>query len=724
MISSRSLFHIAAGCAGSSAALLLSYHRLRRDRWVTFRRHPWSSVRYVYQSLAIYQLAWRVDRIHSRLVPPVDAMAVMEGGEEILSAILASGPDTFQSKPSNRAQIHSLMDCVSDLVQHVRRTGVTPILLDLGAGKALFTRAIYEALGRQVSAVAMDLRGPKVRDHFYDPPVRIDDGHDMRSADASPGEDNDPRSFTRVVADVHRLSPDGWLPQDGGRQPGSIVAMTKHLCGGATDGSIRALCNPPLTELVGACCPPHVAIRRYASHSIAMLHFWNLKASVRLMSDYEEIWRIGFSNVCATDGNCASVKNEDLLGRVTSGCNNDATSCGLWFAKSSIPNSGLGMYAGRNFDKGEHMMVSGDIVIPIVDMEMHQGDNWIFLWDSYTWDLKRHDNDGLKGVCFASPGFGSAANSFSDLHNVDEMKIDHSLVGLQRTGAGAFTPYHNRKSIASVSIPAGQELFVHYGDSWFYHRVQDLGPIPTTGDLPKANTLLTKWDSLRRQHEGRYDPAFKDLWKPLFGRRRTATLQKILRIAQNWEETEQVLQMGLVNLRKQQSTRSLEWLQEHGICADNLRGCLRDSSGWTRCICDQVSEKGAIVAPLPLVHILIRKRFEMFQPDFSVGNVVNKTTAVGQQLLINYCFGHRHSTMLLCPYGLLTGLINHARTPNVKLRWSDPKRSAHSPEWLNKTVEEFAEVKFSVLSMELVAIRDIEPDEEVVLDYGEEWEAA
>ncbi|KAI2497405.1 hypothetical protein MHU86_17116 [Fragilaria crotonensis] len=80
--------------------------------------------------------------------------------------------------------------------------------------------------------------------------------------------------------------------------------------------------------------------------------------------------------------------------------------------------------------------------------------------------------------------------------------------------------------------------------------------------------------------------------------------------------------------------------------------------------------------------------------------------------------------MLLCPYGLLTGLINHARTPNVKLRWSDPKRSAHSPEWLNKTVEEFAEVKFSVLSMELVAIRDIEPDEEVVLDYGEEWEAA
>jgi SET domain len=183
--------------------------------------------------------------------------------------------------------------------------------------------------------------------------------------------------------------------------------------------------------------------------------------------------------------------------------------------------------------------------------------------------------------------------------------------------------------------------------------------------------------------------------------------------------------MGLVNLRKQQSTRSLEWLQEHGICADNLReGVSKIPQAGRGAFATRFLKRGAIVAPLPLIHMPSRERLEMFQPDFSVENVVNKTKAVGQQLLVNYCFGHRHSTMLLCPYGLLTGLINHARTPNVMLRWSDPKRSAHAPEWLNKTVEEFAEFKFSVLSMELVAIRDIEPDEEVVLDYGEEWEAA
>jgi len=121
------------------------------------------------------------------------------------------------------------------------------------------------------------------------------------------------------------------------------------------------------------------------------------------------------------------------------------------------------MYAGRSFAEGEEMIASGDIVIPIVDMEMHQGDFWFFLWDSYTWNVAGRENDCLSEVSFASPGFGAAANSFLDLHNVEELKVDHSLVGMHRSkdpGAGAFTPYHNRRSMAKEPILAGQELFV------------------------------------------------------------------------------------------------------------------------------------------------------------------------------------------------------------------------------------------------------------------------
>lgn len=254
----RQLLQIAAGCAGSGAALVVTYQRLRRDRWATVRRHPWSSVRYVYQSLAIYQFAWRVDKAYSLLPPPIDALGVLKGGDEILAEILASGPETFQSKPSNRQQIESLMDCVYGLVNNVRLAGATPVLLDMGAGKALFTRAMYEALGRQVAAIAMDLRGPKVRDHFYDPPTIIDDEITREAHHCNAGSSNtqNDKPFTRVVADVNRLSSRsvrlGSALQEG--KHGGVIAITKHLCGGATDGSIVAICASPLDDFVGACC--------------------------------------------------------------------------------------------------------------------------------------------------------------------------------------------------------------------------------------------------------------------------------------------------------------------------------------------------------------------------------------------------------------------------------------------------------------------------------------
>ena len=62
---------------------------------------------------------------------------------------------------------------------------------------------------------------------------------------------------------------------------------------------------------------------------------------------------------------------------------------------------------------------------------------------------------------------GSAANSFIDLINVDELQPDHSIPGgLHRSkdpGVGAFSTYHNRQSVARVDIRKGEDLFVDYG---------------------------------------------------------------------------------------------------------------------------------------------------------------------------------------------------------------------------------------------------------------------
>ena len=110
-------------------------------------------------------------------------------------------------------------------------------MLDLGAGKALLTRAVYEANARRVAVIALDVRREKNRDRFYDPPT----------AGSLPTD----AGFTRTVGDTRDLSR---LKLPEATRGGGVVALAKHLCGGATDGSLEALCRPPLTEFVGACC--------------------------------------------------------------------------------------------------------------------------------------------------------------------------------------------------------------------------------------------------------------------------------------------------------------------------------------------------------------------------------------------------------------------------------------------------------------------------------------
>lgn len=166
-----------------------------------------------------------------------------------------------------------------------------PLVIDLGAGKALLTRAVYEALDRRVAVVALDCRdGEDGRDLFYDPvkPKRataasmehtaplLSDGMLTDSAtrmvtkrggisycDDGPyacmeSESRHDAPYMRVVADLGRPGHLAKALRDPLRAAratkGSVVAITKHLCGGFTDASLMALCEPPLGDYVGAAC--------------------------------------------------------------------------------------------------------------------------------------------------------------------------------------------------------------------------------------------------------------------------------------------------------------------------------------------------------------------------------------------------------------------------------------------------------------------------------------
>lgn len=411
--------------------------------------------------------------------------------------------------------------------------------------------------------------------------------------------------------------------------------------------------------------------------------------------------------------------------------------CGLWLAESSIPHAGIGMYAGRSYEKKEALAATGDVVIPIVDINFYHGSKFNFLWDSYTWGAAElhAENEGIDEVNMASPGFGAAANCFLELLNVDEWRAHNDNAGLHRSrdpGAGAFSPYHNRTATAKTKIEAGQELFVDYGENYFQTRAEELGPVPLRDDLGRGSKLLKGFESLRRKYNESHNAIFTDFWETFVLNTSFADSSRVIfGLPKDWEETEDVLKRSGNNIllyhRVEQSTRSLAWLEENGICADNIReGVSTIPQAGRGAFATRNLANGSAIAPLPLIHVTERRVFDMYERTMSANDGINEDNVVSKQLLLNYCFGHRQSTLLLCPYGMLAALVNHGgrEAANVRLQWSDPTRSSHNPTWLNLSVKDLKRTSSSGLSLELVALRDIKEGEEVLLDYGDEWENA
>ncbi|CAB9510486.1 Guanylate cyclase [Seminavis robusta] len=417
--------------------------------------------------------------------------------------------------------------------------------------------------------------------------------------------------------------------------------------------------------------------------------------------------------------------------------------CGIWLAPSSIPGAGLGMYAGRDFKKGEELQPSGEIVIPMIDINHHQyalGDQFFMLWDEYTWSATglHMDHLGYVEVKVASPGFGSAANSFIDLVNVDELRPRHSIPhGLHRSrdpGAGAFSTYHDRQSTASVDIQKGEELFVDYGQQvslnrygwWWFRDRKHFGPVPLLGDLDTATSVFKRFLEMRQKHHKLRDEPFGDLWVSFVEKTDFDDSRSLAAFRKTEEEWRLLHQLKtLKEIRILEGLRTDEWLREHGTCADNMvegestiRQAGRGAFATRRLV------KDSVIAPLPLIHIGDASILDMLEFE-DIRTLKTENVTNGAQLTLNYCFGHRESSLLLCPYGPLTSLINHNQTQaNVKLRWADAAKGNHEPELLERLVEHFAFDKTAKLAMELIALRDIQPGEEIFLDYGDDWEAA
>ncbi|GAX27200.1 hypothetical protein FisN_13Lh247 [Fistulifera solaris] len=169
--------------------------------------------------------------------------------------------------------------------------------------------------------------------------------------------------------------------------------------------------------------------------------------------------------------------------------------------------------------------------------------------------------------------------------------------------------------------------------------------------------------------------------------------------------------------RKTTTRRHLEFLRQYGFCLDNVkpgRSVLPDAGRGL--FAARNIRQGSVVLPVPVMAItdpraldITRVKKPSSQVDYS------------KQLLLNYCFGHNESSVLLYPYGPGMHLVNHGggQYTNVRLEWDTVPNDVS---WTNLTQWQDPQApRAPKFLLKLIALRDIAVGQEILLDYGPDW---
>lgn len=461
--------------------------------------------------------------------------------------------------------------------------------------------------------------------------------------------------------------------------------------------------------------------------------------------------------------------------------NNQQQQCGLYLAVSSTSTADddatkWGMFVGRPVEKGDAIgSPQVGITIPHLrannkknndnDDNTNINDKVVDFFEEFFWvpgtaGAPTEIAPGGRSIA-AIPGAGVLASYSAKRTNADwsyrsayynqynqQQQQDDDTDATASSGSsahslrGATSPFYNISVVATALVPAGGEVFLEYGDSWAEQEGED---DLTPDDFTKIDETIAQMIAFFAKHEDSLDMEStyeiysfltKDIMKAAIGSAKARKVSALL--PPNPKDLHLVPQAGGALVYSNPTAhRSLDWLQKYGLCMDNIRmgpatTAPNKNVGGRGAIATRHIAAGSLVAPVPLVHIPNHDVLNMYKLEEQPSDGSDKSNlgpesdqVISQQLLLNYCFGHPSSTMLLFPTGSAVAFINHADVPNAKLVWS--QHPNHQKLWLKQDPETelFDEDHlFLGLVMEVVALRDISPEEEVFLDYGPEWRAA
>ena len=305
-------------------------------------------------------------------------------------------------------------------------------------------------------------------------------------------------------------------------------------------------------------------------------------------------------------------------------------------------------------------MASPDIIIQLTDYLPSMSD----FVSNYSYEPGQFGAQfESRAVASILPGVASLAQ-FTNMQKSNALPVggrnmdEANVPRTEKPGAGAFTHYHNLTFYARKDLDAGSEIFIGLEER-------------------------EEWYRHRRQ------------------------------MIQAREE-ELGMETGMNEEKKHQ--KEVVWLMENGLCVANLMPQMSKIKGAGRgAFATKYIPKGAVVSASPLIPIgrsaAMTKRVK----------ISGKVRSSRPQLLVNYCLGRKNSAVLLYPTAPVVNLINHGQsTANVRLHWS-PLTAREVQNLSSLSLDEIALLNTTNLVIEYVATKDLHPNDEVVLDYGQDW---
>ena len=345
------------------------------------------------------------------------------------------------------------------------------------------------------------------------------------------------------------------------------------------------------------------------------------------------------------------------------------TDCTLFLAESAVQSGRLGLFSGTNRAMGEYV-TDPDLILPLLDVNKNEWSPW----HDITWSADHTSATILLESYFVIqtllPGVGSLATCSQRYFNIelDESQLVTDSAGVHRSihpTSGSFAYRHGVVYKFVRDVQVGEELVLPCR----YNEIR--------GSTPSGRKILDR-----------------------------------------------------------------DFLLQHSICLESLAVNTSTIPHAGRgAFAKRTYQKGEIITSSPVVHFDRSQLDLVYQLEYTDDDLpipeprshnirYFANQVFHQQLVQNYCFGRQESNVLLLPYGPGVNFINHhASQSNAYVRWSTnniTQRSLSSsyPSMMDLSpMELFAKQanEDELLVFEYVALRDIQPGEEIFLNYGDPW---